>query len=106
MKCLFCDIAFEDDEAGFSTKCKSCLVDFRWYGKEIIFLMFFYRDEYCIGINIYNKQTTLWKKNSYEYVEKHGEEYKEIYLLNSKADINPTNVNYWFDKLINLKAFS
>src|ERR1035437_1092419 len=52
-----------------------------------------------IYISFEMKTTTLFKIDDYGH-------YLYIMTLPYVADINPSNSQYWFDRLLNLKAFS
>lgn len=89
-----------------SWTCKACKVDFRFWlpnDEKRITNMFFYAKGNAIGIDYEDKTTTLWSKNEDEV---DFGEYKRVFSLKYIADVNPSNVIKWFERLQKLKAFS
>jgi hypothetical protein len=89
--CKFCQ---KEINIYSDSNCLDCNVSYRvwpdWYR------LFFTQNEYDIEISngCEDGKTVLWKNN------------EVVYRLHYMIDINPSNKDYWFDKLINLKAFS
>jgi hypothetical protein len=105
MNCTFCQkemVEMKKTTFWESRTCKKCKVDFRifiWNNENKVVNMFFYAKGNAIGIDYDDKTTTLWIKNEFD-------EYQSIFSLKYIADVNPSNVVHWFERLSKLKAFS
>ena len=73
--------------------CLTCEVSYHVFSNWYIF--FLTQNEYDISVNVTDDypKTRLWKNK------------RIIFSLDYMIDINPSNKDYWFERLIKLKAF-